>query len=237
MELHNRKKRYIVVLIILLVISFLLFMSDQFKSYLTDPSLLKEFILSFGPVAPLAFILLQVLQSIFPMMPGQILIVVAGALFGVGMGSLYCLIGLSIGLTLVFFLSRRYGRSFVQKWIGIQQLRKFDEFIRQHHEVYAILLARLLPLFPNDVVSFGAGITRMKFKHYFFVSILALIPIVLSLSFVGAQFTAGISAKTIVITVLILTAFVLSFAYKHQIKTFLHNILVDIEIKLKIIKK
>ncbi|MFH1642372.1 MAG: TVP38/TMEM64 family protein [Nanoarchaeota archaeon] len=204
-------------------------MSVRFRSFLTDPALIKQFILDFGPTAPIVFIGVQVLQVIFPIIPGQLVIVIAGALFGPIKGMLCCLIGLSIGISSIFLMSRRFGRQMIKKWIGQSELDKFNDFFDTHGGIYAIFIARIVPLFPNDVLSFGAGLTNIKFKKYFIASMLGFIPGVLILTLVGSQLSFGLNPKTLLITFLTIGMFVLIYKFKHQIKVSLHKNLIKIE--------
>ena len=83
---------------------------DQFE-FLLEPEEARSFVASFGLFAPAVLILLQAMQVVFAPIPGQVLAVVAGYLFGPWWGTLYNVIGITIGSTAAFWLSRRYGRS------------------------------------------------------------------------------------------------------------------------------
>lgn len=219
---EEHKKRYLVIGLIVVVLIILFIISKQFRSYLTDPALFKGFILSFGSMAPVVIVIIQAAQAIFPFIPGQLLIMISGALFGVIKGSLFSIIGLSIGISVVFIIARKFGRKEIKGWVGKKEIKKFDNFFNKHGGVYAIFLGRLLPLFPNNVLSFGAGLTPIKFKHYFIASILAFVPGVIIFSAIGSQLTF-INFKTIVIGVVIIILSILYFNYRHQINDFLHG--------------
>ena len=232
MRKEHKKKACIVIGLIIIILIILFIISKQFRSYLTNPSLLKEFIISFGVMAPIIFILIQTLQAIFPFIPWQLLPIISGSLFGVINGSLFSIIGLGIGISIVFAIAKKFGRKEIENWVGRKEIKKFDNFFNKHGGVYAIFIGRLLPLFPNDVLSFGAGLTPIKFRHYFIASMLAFVPGVIILCAIGSQLTI-ISLKTLVIVIIAIVLFIVYFNYRHQIKDFLHGCLLGIEKKLE----
>jgi len=233
MKPNHKKKSYIFLGIIISILVILLIISKQFRAVLSSPSLIREFILSFGAMAPLVIVVLQIIQAIFPILPGPIVVVIAGALFGAVKGTLYCLIGLSIGISLVFIISKKYGRSVIEDWIGEKEIKRFDAFFKKHNESYAIFLGRILPLFPNDVISFGAGLTKVRFKRFFIASMLGFIPGVFLFSLFGSKLMELININSIIILILILSSFIIIFKYKQKIHMFMHNLLLKLERKVK----
>jgi uncharacterized membrane protein YdjX (TVP38/TMEM64 family) len=86
----------------------------QYVPGITDPQQLKEYVLTFGPLAPAAFVLLQVAQVVVAPIPGQVVALAGGYLFGTLAGTAYSILGATIGSYVAFALARRYGREFVE---------------------------------------------------------------------------------------------------------------------------
>ncbi|MBW2983847.1 TVP38/TMEM64 family protein [Candidatus Woesearchaeota archaeon] len=233
MKIKHKKRVYALIGILLLVAIILFLAFKPLRPYLSDPVKIKEFVLGFGIFAPIIFIILQAIQAIIPIMPGQLLVLLAGALFGTIKGSIYCLIGIFIGISVVFFIAKKYGTEVVHKHVDKKELSKLNKFIREHGD-YAIFLGRVLPLFPSDVVSFGAGLTKMRYKHYIIASMLGFFPAVFLLNILGNQLTKGLlNLKTVVIVLSIVIFIVIVYKFKHQIKVHVHNALLWVEKKIK----
>lgn len=232
MKIKHKKRGYIIFGVLLLIAIILFAAYKPLMPYLSDPVKMREFVLGFGIFAPMALILLQAIQAVLPVIPAQLLILLAGALFGVTKGSLYCLIGLFIGCSIVFFIAKRYGKKNPHKHVDKKELTRLGKFIKEHGD-YAVFLGRLLPLFPVDVISFGAGLTKIRYKHYIIASILGFVPGVLLLNIVGNQLTKGLRLRTVLIVLFILVAIGVIYKYKHQIKVHVHNALLWIEKKIK----
>ncbi|MBR3180546.1 TVP38/TMEM64 family protein, partial [Candidatus Saccharibacteria bacterium] len=73
-----------------------------------------QFVQSAGPLGPLAYILVQILQTIIAPIPGNLVGTVGGFLFGVW-GILWTTIGSAIGVLIVFILAKKYGRRIILK--------------------------------------------------------------------------------------------------------------------------
>lgn len=91
-------------------------------------------------------------------MPGQIVSLVGGVLFGTVWGVVYTMIGAAIGFTMIFGLTRRLGRPFVERFVSPRLLERFD-YLNGRGGALALFVVFLLPALPDDVISFIAGLT------------------------------------------------------------------------------
>ena len=219
----NFKNRLILglFLIFILAVAALAFIyKDQLKLVYKSPETVKEYITGFGVFAPTIFILSYVAQAFVLFIPSSLLTISGGYAFGVVLGTIYSLIGVTIGSIIVFLIARKLGRPFFRKVISKKELEHFDVFFKKRGDI-SILLARSIPmLFPLDVVSIAAGLTQIKFKHYVIFSILGFIPNLFILALFGERLSRGINPATIVVLVLIIFA-VLGYLFRHQLKIFL----------------
>jgi len=219
----NFKNRLILglFLIFILAVAALAFIyKDQLKLVYKSPETVKEYITGFGVFAPTIFILSYVAQAFVLFIPSSLLTISGGYAFGVVLGTIYSLIGVTIGSIIVFLIARKLGRPFFRKVISKKELEHFDVFFKKRGDI-SILLARSIPmLFPLDVVSIAAGLTQIKFRHYVTFSILGFIPNLFILALFGERLSRGINPATIVVLVLIIFA-VLGYLFRHQLKIFL----------------
>lgn len=132
----------------------------------------------------IAFIVLYILATI-ALLPGAILTLGAGFLFGVVPGSLYVLIGALIGETCAFLLGRYVARDWIaQKFANNQTFVSLDKAL-QKEGLKIILLTRLSPIFPFSLLNYGFGITGISLKNYFIGSI-GMIPMTVAYVYFGS---------------------------------------------------
>ncbi len=123
-----------------------------------------------GAVGALAFILLYIIATV-AFLPGSILTLGAGVVFGVVWGSLYVFIGATIGATAAFLVGRYLARGWVAKKIaGNQKFRAIDEAVGREG-LKIVLLTRLSPIFPFNLLNYAYGVTGVSLKDYVLASI------------------------------------------------------------------
>lgn len=193
---------------------------DELKLIYSDPEAVKIFIFSFGIFGPLVLILLQFLQVIIFVIPGPVFTIAGGYAYGITVGTLYSFIGTMLGSSLVFYLGRTYGRPFVEKIVNKNDLNRYDKFISRKGKT-ALLVCRVIPIIlPNDVVSFAASVTKMKFRTYFWVSFIGFIPNIFILNLFGDQLTVDMNPITILIVTIVGMSILVYFFRKPLKKLF-----------------
>ncbi len=133
---------------------------------------LMSYIKKCGAFASIVFVILQVLQVIFPIVPGGISCLVGVILFGPFKGFLYNYIGLSIGSIIVFSLSRKYGLPLIQKFFSNKTLKKYEKYLNNKNYSKLFLWGILLPGAPDDLLCYLSGLTTITYKK--FVSIILM---------------------------------------------------------------
>ncbi|NJO78336.1 MAG: TVP38/TMEM64 family protein [Cyanobacteria bacterium RM1_2_2] len=118
-----------------------------------------------GAVGALAFIVLYAVAAV-AFIPGSLLTLGAGFVYGVVQGSFYVFIGASLGAVLAFLVGRYLARDWVAR--KIQQNSKFraiDEAVgREGFKI--VLLTRLSPVFPFNLLNYAFGITGVSLRDY-----------------------------------------------------------------------
>ncbi len=114
---------------------------------------------------PLVFAAGYVVATV-AMVPGSLLTLAAGAIFGLGKGFVTVFVGASIGATLAFLVSRYLARSWVEKKLeGHEKFAAVDHAIGDQGLKIVVLL-RLSPLFPFNLLNYALGLTRVKLRDY-----------------------------------------------------------------------
>jgi len=146
--------------------------------YFHVPLLLRrslDWVAGLGPTGVIAFVVIYILACIF-MLPGSVLTLGAGAVFGVVKGSLIVSVAATLGATAAFLVGRYLARDRVAKMIaGNERFRAIDEAVGR--EGWKIVgLTRLSPVFPFNLLNYAYGITRVRLRDYFLASWVGMLP-------------------------------------------------------------
>lgn len=135
---------------------------------------LREQVDQLGIWAPLAIFLLRFTSVVIPALPGTAYSVLSGALLGFGQGLAVICIADLLSCSLSFFLSRRYGRSLVQRLVGVAFMNRIDTLSQRHLERNFFLMTAFLMTGFFDFVCYGVGLTKaswLKFAPALIISI------------------------------------------------------------------
>lgn len=177
-----------------------------------DVDQVKDYIRSFGPLAAAISFLLMMFQSVAAPLPAFLITFANAAVFGWVGGAILSWTSAMAGAALCFGIARLYGRNAVVKLTGRSALESVDVFFEKYG-TKSIIIARLLPFMPFDIVSYAGGLTSMSFRSFFIATGIGQLPATLIYSYAGEMLGGG--AKTFVTGLLILFAAVtLTFLLK-----------------------
>jgi uncharacterized membrane protein YdjX (TVP38/TMEM64 family) len=138
-----------------------------------------------GVWAPLGLIALLVLLCIL-CVPAVFLPIAAGALFGLGWGFVYTWIGVQLGASAGFFISRRLARDWVARRLGSQPLLSALEEAVALEGWKIVGLLRLAPGAPYFLLNYLFGLTRVPYRDYAWATAIGSIPGVLFFTYLGS---------------------------------------------------
>ncbi len=213
-------KNILAMVIILIAIIILTIHRFNLDIVFTNAEKAREMITSFGFWGPLVLMLLLFLAVILFVFPSVILTVIGGYLYGPFFGTIYSVIGVLAGSIVVFSLSRKYGRSFVERHVHRKDLEHFDVFFKKRG-LQAFFISRLIPLIPNDVVNLIAGLTKISRKDFIWITLLGYIPETVLYTMFGKQFFSGILDIKMVLLVLLVWLFFLIYIFRQQLRVLL----------------
>ena len=134
---------------------------------------LQDYMKGFGVAAPLILTFFQAFQVVVPVLPGYLGCAAGAVAFG-SMTGFWCnYIGISAGSIAAYFLARKYGVDIVlamfsqkqyEKWSGrVEKSKSYERFL---------LIATLLPLFPDDFLCYLSGLLKMDSRKFIWIIIL-----------------------------------------------------------------
>lgn len=222
-------------ILILLTLSFLF---PDLKETLA-PSNIKLFVLGFGSLAFLAYVIILAIAVPFPV-PSEPFIFAGGYIFSAFIGIPLAFVGMVLGSTASFFLSRWAGRPLLKKLVDEHHLKHLDLIFKKKGQT-AALISYVLPIFPSDTVSLFLGTTKLAFLPFLLLVILGHIPRVIIIILLGQYLPTGLTAQNIIITSFAVIL-ILIVIFREKVKRFFFKELEEIEkgavkIKKKINKK
>lgn len=128
-----------------------------------------------GPAGAAVFVVVYVVACVF-FIPGSILTLGAGVVFGVVKGSVLVSVASTLGATAAFLVGRYLARGWVARKIeGNAKFKAVDEAVAR--EGWKIVgLTRLSPVFPFNLLNYAYGLTRVSLRDYFFASWIGMLP-------------------------------------------------------------
>jgi len=144
-----------------------------FAGILQSKETLSAFILQAGIFGPPLFILLQILQTVVPIIPGALTSVAGVFIYGHIVGTVYNYIGIVIGCAIIFQLARMYGPKFVQSMVSQKTYDKYINWLNEGKRFDRFFIFMMIwPISPADFLCMLAGLTNMTFKRYMTIIIL-----------------------------------------------------------------
>jgi uncharacterized membrane protein YdjX (TVP38/TMEM64 family) len=135
-----------------------------------------------GPWAPLAFIALYAAATVL-FVPGSVMTLAGGALFGPLWGTLWNLIGAVLGATLAFLAARYVAVDFVARRAG-GRLKALVEGVEAEGWRF-VAFVRLVPLFPFNLLNYALGLTRISITEYVIASAICMLPGAFAYTYLG----------------------------------------------------
>ena len=146
-----------------------------------------------GYLAAFWFILIMAAVVVF-LLPGVLLTTGAGFVFGVFEGTIYVVIGTTLGACLAFLLARyvagQRARAFIHRHAGFNAVTREME----RHDFRVVLLTRLIPFFPGKLSNYFFGLTGFSFQGYALGTLIGLVPFSLHNVYLGSLAASLVAA-------------------------------------------
>jgi uncharacterized membrane protein YdjX (TVP38/TMEM64 family)/rhodanese-related sulfurtransferase len=147
-----------------------------------DAEAVQAWVSGSGGAGPLVFMGLYALGTVL-LLPGAVLTLAGGALFGPLWGALYNITGATLGATLAFLVARYLAADWVERNSG-GRLRQLKQGVEREGWRF-VAFVRLVPLFPFNVLNYALGLTRIRLWHYVVTSYLAMLPGAVAYTYLG----------------------------------------------------
>ncbi len=214
---------YILIVFILALVFIL--QKTGFFEVVSSAESLQEYLEGAGVWMPIVYILLQYLQVVLLPIPSVVSTVAGVALFGPEWTIVYSLLGILPASATAFFVGRKLGNKAVAWMIGEDTLNKWQEKLKGKDNLLLTMMF-ILPMFPDDVLCFIAGLSSMSTKYFFIVITIARLIIITatsySFNFIPLTEWWGIALWAVFIAVIVVV-FVLAYRNLDKIQAWIKN--------------
>jgi len=222
---HIKVKMIVLILFFVGISDIAYFLSGDIYSLIKDPALLKEWMTVFGNFEVLIFILIQAFQVIIFIVPGELVEIAAGFLFGTTLGSIYSILGIALGSAASFIIARFLGYDFVRWVVPEQMFNRWDVFINEEKSGGTVLfLLYFIPGTPKDALAYFAGITPVSYLKFIFISMFARLPAIVFSAYIGANIEQKNYTTALTVSVIAGIAFLIGFIYRDRIIRWLYQL-------------
>lgn len=158
---------------------------------LFNEALLTTALKQLGAFAPGLFVLLFTIALSLGF-PGNVLAVVGGSVFGLTWGTIWSLMGSTLGAIAAFCLARYLLHDWIQRQVGQHPLMQRLNRAIADYPFTIVLITRFTPLSPFSLVNFLFGLTAIDFKTYTLGTFVGLMPLTLAYSWLGVSGYAAV---------------------------------------------
>ena len=187
MSQYERRRKWLagisIAVVLVLAIFVTMFVSHWLSSFSQED--FRDYVRSFGILAPLVMLGLQILQVFIALIPGEIVESAAGYVFGPWLGTAICYLGICVASSLIFTLTRKYGVRLVEVFVSREKINELRFLNTEQKRNTLIFLLFFIPGTPKDLLTYFVGLTDIRLKTFLLLSMVARIPSVITSTFGG----------------------------------------------------
>lgn len=165
------------------------------------------------------YISFQILQIVISVIPGQVVQMAAGYLFGFWQALLFALSGAVIGTSISFWLAKLLGRDFLHIFFGEEKMNYYIERLNSKRAYTLVFFLYLIPGLPKDMISYAAGASEMRFKAFITLSTVGRLPGMIGCLLMGTMAENENYVGVGIIAAIAIVACILCLIFRKKINT------------------
>ncbi|MBA5850847.1 TVP38/TMEM64 family protein [Clostridium sp. cel8] len=174
----------------IILILFIIFSYEYYYKYtyiIRNPRKIKSIIISYGRYSIFVFFMLQMFQVIVFFIPGELIQVAGGYIYGPFIGSILSVIGITTGSIIAYVVSKIFGNPLVNKMLSKKKLKFFRKILNLGSINFVVFLLYLIPGIPKDILAYICGISKISLKDFIIYSTLGRLPGIFISSYFGSK--------------------------------------------------
>lgn len=170
-------------MIITIIIAIILI--PKIKIFIDDPLKFRDYINNHGIYGVAIFLVLQIIQIVISIIPGEFIEVAAGISFGWFYGFILCEIGIFIASSFIYFISRKLGKPVIESLIGKEKFKKLAKFNHSKKRDQIVFFIFFIPALPKDLLTYVASFFDISYKKLMAIILIARIPSIITSTIAG----------------------------------------------------
>jgi len=207
----------ILILIFIVIIIIGIKTAPWIFEHARNPEYIRNYLASFGNSGFLVYMLIQIIQVVIVIIPGDIVSACGGFVYGIPLGFILSYTGLIIGSVIVFYISRIFGYELVSKVISEKKIENISEILNSTKGTIGLFIICCIPFIPKDIMMYIAGLTPVKASRLFVIYGISRVPSVLIWVSIGANAyekdTLGLVITISIMLIMMILLFLLSRYY------------------------
>ncbi len=190
-----------------------------------DREVLRRWVEAKGAGGMLAFVGLQALQVVLFVVPGEVVQVAGGYIYGLWGGSVLSLLGITCGAAFNFAVGRLLGRPFVESVFKKERIEAIERLTSTGRAAAGFFLLFVIPGIPKDALCYVAGMSRLSLPLFFAVSMVGRLPGILGSSLMGSAAYDGAYGTALVLLAIASVLFFLGLVFRERIELLLARLI------------
>ena len=172
----------------------------------------------------LIYIILQIIQVVISVIPGQVFQMAAGYLYGFWEALLFAMTGAVLGTMISFMLAKLLGRDFLHILFGEEKISYYIERLNSKKVYVIVFLVYLIPGIPKDMVSYAAGASEIRFKPFIILSAIGRLPGMVGSLLMGTMLEEERFGFAIVIGIFAVITCILCLIFREKIMAWIDKV-------------
>ena len=160
---------------------------------------------------------LQLLQVIVAFIPGEVVQVAAGLMYGPALGALIIVVGAALSSAIVYIMVHKLGAPFVQKMVPEKYMNQIQKFEESNKFEVIVFILFFLPGMPKDAFTYLLPLTRMKLAPFLIITTLARTPGIVASTYATAGFVNGNIVEAVIIVAVVVIIALVGIIFQKQI--------------------
>lgn len=216
-KIKQHMGKIILAILGLLVTVFFIWYSPEIMKLTLSLDDFRDYIHSTGKWGPIFLLLFQILQTVIAPIPGEVVQVAGGYIYGTCLGALLITVGMLMGAIIAFTFTRGLGGTWIKRMLEKDKFKWMAHMMEDKKFSIFLFIVFIIPGLPKDLFIYAAGLTTIKPLKFFTILLVARFPWLLASVSVGSNLYHKNYVSTIVIAVISVVGFGLGIYYKDKI--------------------
>ena len=176
-----------------------------------------------GPLGVLILLAMQFMQIVVAFIPGEVVQMAAGMMYGPWLGAAVILLGCIISSAFVFAVVHRLGAPFVRDMVPTKYLDKFNAFEESGKLSIVVFILFLIPAMPKDTFTYLVPLTNMRMRDFLVLSNVGRIPGIVISTYAANGLVDGNITQSIIIFAVVAVIAIVAIVFRDKIMNLFHH--------------